>query len=180
MTSLVFESAQWGEGWVEALLGPSIMQTRLAVTHWPRQHLEVGPPWPRPSVQAERCRVLLYQVIRRSEKLLKGFSTPVSGSPRRGEWDAQQDPPLFHGVECPEKKPACTMASVMAEAVRVWCGFFPWRHKASPCVTLPVVVMGGGWWWASTGGDGSWAGGGAGEAQGRAGQRGACRHSQTK
>lgn len=169
--SLVFESAQWEEGlswgpaWAKHYTDPAGSNT-LA------QDFEVGPPWPRPSVQAERCRVLLYQVIRRSEKLLKGFSTPVSGSPRRGEWDAQQDPPLFHGVECPEKKPACTMASVMAEAVRAWCGFFPSRHKASPCVTLPVVTGGG--WWDGTGGDGSW------EAQGQAGQRGACRHSQAK
>lgn len=36
------------------------------------------------------------------------------------------------------------MASVMAEAVRAWCCFFPWRHKASPCVTTPVVMAGGG------------------------------------
>lgn len=117
--------------------------------------------------------MLLYQVIRRSEKLLKGFSTPVSGSPRRGEWDAQQDPPLFHGVECPEKKAACTMASVMAEAVRGWCRFFPSRHKASPCVTIPVV-MGGGWWaWSGELAEmevGGWGGG----------QWGACRHSQTE
>lgn len=118
--------------------------------------------------------MLLYQVIRRSEKLLKGFSTPVSDSPRRGEWDAQQDPPLFHGVECPEKKPAHTMASVMAEAVRGWCGFSPSRHKASPCVTIPAV-MGGGWAWSVELAEME-----AGGVQERAGQRGACRHSQTE
>lgn len=53
-----------------------------------------GPSVTRFSVQSERCRVLMYQVIRLSEKLLKGFSTPVCGS-LRGESGMRNRIPRF-------------------------------------------------------------------------------------
>lgn len=63
-----------------------------------------GPSVTRFSVQAERCRVLMYQVIRLSEKLLKGFP-PLFAAPWEGRVGCATGSPIFHGVECPEKKP---------------------------------------------------------------------------
>lgn len=58
----------------------------------------------RASVLSERCRVLLYQVISLSEKLLKGFSTPVL-APWVRRVGCATGSPIFQGVGYPEKKP---------------------------------------------------------------------------
>lgn len=97
----------------------------------------------RASVLAERWRVLLYQVISLSEKLLKGFP-PMFWLPEWGEWDAQQDPPFSRVLDI-LRKSLCTILAVMAKAVEDWCCLFS-------LVSQGLLLCGGSW-------EGVWEGG---------------------
>lgn len=111
----------------------------------------------RASVLSEKCRVLLYQVISLSEKLLKGFSTPVF-APWVWRVGCATGSPIFQGVGCPEKKPVYNSGCYGRGCGRLVL-LFP------PRATRPVVV----WWELEETGVGVE----------RSGHQGACWHSQT-